>query len=135
MDEIVLRKAAIIERCYTRILEEYQDGRIDIKTDVLRQDSILLNLQRMLQAAIDMGQHIVRINKIGPPKDTREIFLQLEEKGLIDTHLKISLQKMVGFRNLAIHEYDKLNLEIVEKIIKYGTKDILTFSSLMVKSH
>ena len=40
---------------------------------------------------------------------------------------------MVGFRNVAIHEYDKLNLDIVKAIITQGLDDVLKFGQMMLK--
>ena len=40
---------------------------------------------------------------------------------------------MVGFRNVAIHKYDKLNLDIVKAIITQGLDDVLKFGQMMLK--
>ena len=43
------------------------------------------------------------------------------------------MKRMVGFRNIAIHEYDKLNLDIVKSIITHRLEDVLRFGQLMLK--
>lgn len=57
-DNVVLNKSAIIERCIKRILEEYQGCEDQFSTNYTKQDSIILNLERACQAAIDLAAHI-----------------------------------------------------------------------------
>jgi len=44
------------------------------------------------------------------------------------------MQRMVGFRNVAIHEYTRLNLDVVRTIITKQLDDFRTFSSIIVKA-
>jgi uncharacterized protein YutE (UPF0331/DUF86 family) len=41
---------------------------------------------------------------------------------------------MVGFRNVAVHEYARLNLDVVHAIITKQLEDFRTFSSTIVKA-
>ncbi len=47
MDEVLLGKAEIIERCLQRIETEYRGSEAELETNFTKQDSILLNIQRM----------------------------------------------------------------------------------------
>lgn len=64
-DDVILSKAAVIERCVARALEEYHADSQTFSTNFTRQDAAILNVQRACQAALDLGQHIVRRNKLG----------------------------------------------------------------------
>ncbi len=55
MDDVLLNKAAIIERCLKRIAEEYTGHEHELATNFTRQDAIVLNLQRACEAAIMVG--------------------------------------------------------------------------------
>jgi Protein of unknown function DUF86 len=55
-----------------------------------------------------MGQHLVRREKLGLPQSSRDVFDLLARAGWIEAKLAGSLQKMVGFRNLALHDYREL---------------------------
>jgi len=57
MDDIILNKAAIIERCIHRIQEEYAGDERNLLENLTKQDSIILNLQRACEAAIDLAMH------------------------------------------------------------------------------
>jgi hypothetical protein len=51
MDDVILNKAAAIERCLHRVREVYADDDRNLREDLTRQDSIVLNLQRACEAA------------------------------------------------------------------------------------
>ncbi|CAH9018333.1 HepT-like ribonuclease domain-containing protein [Candidatus Nitrosacidococcus sp. I8] len=58
MDDVILNKVAIIERCLRRIKEEYDGYEADLETNFTRQDSIVLNLQRTCEVAISLAMHL-----------------------------------------------------------------------------
>ena len=49
MDDVILNKYAIIDRCLKRVEEEYRGNEYTLSTDFTRQDSIILNFQRACQ--------------------------------------------------------------------------------------
>lgn len=133
MDDVITNKASTIERCIDRINEEYFGHESEFEINYTRQDSIILNLQRACEATIDMGMHLIKIRHLGIPQSSRDVFALLESKGIIDRSLSKSLQAMVGFRNIAIHDYRKMNLEIVRYLIKESLKDLSTFAQVVLK--
>lgn len=116
-DDVLLNKAAIIERCLTRVAEEYEGHESELDTNFTRQDAIILNLLRACEASIDAAMHIVRQRRLGLPQESRDAFRLIEEAGLLTKELSTQMQKMVGFRNVAIHDYRKLSLEILRSIL------------------
>ena len=98
----------------------------------MRQDAIILNIERACEQSISLANHIVRIRKLGFPKTSKESFQLLAEANLIDNELSSRLQSMVGFRNIAVHNYQKINLEIVEKIINEHLEDFTDFSKIAI---
>jgi uncharacterized protein YutE (UPF0331/DUF86 family) len=72
MDDVLQNKAAIIERCLTRIREEYQGSKDQLETNYTKQDSIILSLLRAAEASIDSAMHVVRVKQLGVPQQFRE---------------------------------------------------------------
>ena len=132
-DDVVLNKAAIIERCLKRIGDEYTGHETDLAANLTRQDAIILNLLRACEASIDLAMHLVRIRRLGLPQETREAFRLLQEAGLIDTEISLRMQAMVGFRNIAVHNYQKLNLDVVRSILETRLDDFRQFSSIAIR--
>jgi uncharacterized protein YutE (UPF0331/DUF86 family) len=131
-DNVLLNKAATIERCVRRAREEYDKNRATFVDDFTRQDAAILNIQRACEAALDIGQYLIRREKLGLPQSSRDVFTLLVQGKIIDARLATQLQAMVGFRNIAVHDYQKLVLPIAEKILAEKLDDLLEFSALVL---
>lgn len=132
MDDVVLNKAAVIERCLARVREVYADDERNLLENLTRQDSIILNLQRACEAAIDLAMHFVRKGRLGIPQDSREAFEILASAGQVSREQATKLRLMVGFRNVAVHNYQSLNLAIVREIIGSHLDDLAFFAKWAV---
>lgn len=132
-DDVVLNKAATIERCVARAREEYAVDPATFATDFTRQDAAILNIQRACEAALDMGQHLVRRERMGLPQSARDVFHLLAQRHWIDSTLAEALKKMVGFRNIAVHDYRSLQLPITVSIITDHLDEFLRYSEMLLK--
>lgn len=126
-EDVLLNKIATIERCLARIDEEYSGREQELETNQTRQDAIVLNLQRACEASIDLAMHLVRRHGLGLPNESREAFRMLEERGFIDQALSEHMQAMVGFRNVAVYNYQTLSLDIVRAILEHRLADFDRF--------
>jgi uncharacterized protein YutE (UPF0331/DUF86 family) len=132
-DDVVVNKAATIERCIARVREEYGEDERNLTQNITRQDSIILNLQRACEASIDLAMHVVRQRRLGVPQETRDAFRLLEEAGVLPADLAGRLKRMVGFRNVAVHDYRRLDLAVVKSIVTSRLDDFLAFTSTLLK--
>ena len=99
-----------------------------------KQDAIVLNLQRACETAIDLAMYVISQRRLGLPQESRDAFALLQTAGILPSELAGRMQRMVGFRNVAVHEYTRLNLDIVLTIITKHLDDFRTFSSTIVKA-
>ncbi len=132
-DEVVLAKAEIIERCLRRIGEEYAGRPENLYENWTKQDSILLNLERACQASIDLALRLIRLRRLGVPRESREAFEILRQNQILPAALADSLAAMVGFRNVAIHNYRKLDLLIVENLLRERLEDFRQLVALALR--
>lgn len=132
-DDVILNKSATIERCVQRAKEEYLKSPTTFAQDFTRQDAAILNIQRACEAALDMGQHLIRIKKLGIPQSSRDVFVLLAKAQLIPTELADNLKRMVGFRNIAVHDYQTLQLPITVAIIEQHLDEFLHYSQILLK--
>lgn len=128
VDDVVLNKVAIIERCVARVRQEYADDEANLFGNQTRQDAIILNLLRACEAAIGLAMHLVRTRRLGIPQETREAFELLRDARLLPGDLGDRMSRMVGFRNVAVRDYRKLDLHIVRSIITTRLDDFLEFT-------
>lgn len=132
MNDVILNKITTIERCVNRIHEVYEGNPENLK-DFTKQDSIILNIQRACEASIDLAMHIVSERKLGVPKASREGFELLQEAHIIDSSLAKTLMNMVGFRNIAVHDYQALKVDILEAILDKHIDDFKQFTQIMLQ--
>ncbi|WDF49642.1 DUF86 domain-containing protein [Paenibacillus sp. KACC 21273] len=124
--DILLNKTATIRRCVARIHEEYA-GEEDNLFNYTKQDSIILNLQRACEACLDLAIHIISERNLGVPQSSRDVFDLLFRNGILDKELNQSIKAMVGFRNIAIHDYQGVQVEIIQGIIEEQLDDFEKF--------
>jgi uncharacterized protein YutE (UPF0331/DUF86 family) len=132
-DDVLLNKAATIERCVARAREEYAADTAGFATNFTRQDAAILNIQRACEAALDMGQHIIRRQSLGLPQSARDVFALLAQAGWINAEQAESMKRMVGFRNVAVHEYQTLQLPITLNIITGHLDEFSEFTKSMLR--
>lgn len=132
MNDVILNKTTTIERCINRIQEVYAGNPENLK-DFTKQDSIILNIQRACEASIDLAMHIVSERKLGVPKASRDGFRLLQEADLLDATLAKTLMNMVGFRNIAVHDYQALELDILEAILEKHIGDFKLFTKVVLQ--
>ncbi len=131
-DDIILNKAAELSRCLSRIREEYIGHEQVFETEMRRQDSVVLNLTRACETAIDLANHIVKTRKLGIPQTARESFELLQGAEILSADLCQRMKNMVGFRNIAIHSYARLNVQIIRSIVEHDLKDFEAFEGVVL---
>lgn len=127
MDPIIFRKAESVSRCIKRIEQEKQ---FNLFEDIVHQDALLLNLQLACQPVIDIGAYLVKTKQYGTPGASYEILEILFEHHIICFELFESLRAMVGFRNIMVHSYTELDLQIMMSIVENHLYDLQVFSRL-----
>lgn len=131
-DDIIINKIETIKRCIKRVEEEYANTPSNLE-NYTKQDSIILNLQRLCEATLDLGLHYIKIKKLEIPQTSKQIFEVLEKNGVIDKKTSVNMQGMVGFRNIAVHDYKSLNIEILQKIIEKHLGDSLIIAKKILE--
>lgn len=84
-------------------------------------------LQIAVEACIDIGHHIIAAKHFEVPKERRDIFTIMVREGILPEQLLPTLYKMVGYRNLVVHEYEKVNKELVFGTLKKNLGDFDQF--------
>jgi len=131
-DDVLINKAATIERCVARAREEYAADPEGFAENFSHQDAAILNIQRACEAALDMGLHIIRRERLGVTQSTRDTFTLLAQAHWLTPAVAEQMKRMVGFRNVAVHDYQSLQLPITLNILTHHLDDFLVFSHEML---
>lgn len=135
MNDIVLNKKESIERCISQIRAYYAlPSAIGFEEDHMKQDAISINLQRACEQCIDLANHTIKTLKLGLPKESRESFNLLAMGKVIPLDLAQRLVGMVGFRNVLVHEYQRMDIELMIKVIEHHLDDLVEFTNYIIRS-
>jgi len=129
-EETAAQKITSLQRCVSQARVALSTAGSEFKTNYLLQDAAVLNIIRACETAIDLANMIIRRKRLGIPAESRESFSILVREKIIAHELGDKLQKMVGFRNLAVHRYRDLDMDIVEAVIRTNLEDLLAFAKI-----
>jgi len=135
IDDIILHKKESIERCVKQIRDYYsRPSDIPFENDHFKQDAIALNIQRAAEQCIDLANHIIKVKKLGIPKESRQVFVLLAQAGIITGDMSKLLQAMVGFRNILVHEYQEIEMKIMTNIIENQLDELVCFTIHIIEA-
>lgn len=122
-EDVVLAKVSNVRKTVAaiRLVNGPQHDCVD---DWIRFDATVLNLQRSVEALLDLANHLISANGWELPRDGRHAFSILAEKGLLPTTDLELARAMVGFRNVAVHDYAALDPDVVRGIVRDRLGDL-----------
>ncbi|TCV84253.1 type VII toxin-antitoxin system HepT family RNase toxin [Sulfurirhabdus autotrophica] len=129
--EVIEQKLESLRRCLKRIAEKCPTESEKLINDLDLQDIIALNLSRAVQLCVDIGAHLIAGMEVTPPDTMGQTFDILAQEGLMQPHLALRLKKAVGFRNIAVHNYEVINWLIVHAIAQHHLADFNEFAKMV----
>ncbi len=123
-DDVIINKIETIKKCIKRIEEEYANTPSNLE-NYTKQDSIILNLQRMCEVTLDLGLHYIKIKKLEIPQTSKQIFEVLEKNGVIDKKILINMGKIIEVKNIAVSDNQNLNMDILQEIIEKNLDEFI----------
>ncbi len=102
--------------------------------DFLKQDAITTSLLRAIEQCINIANHIVKKLKLGIPKHSRDSFMLLAKEKIIPAELADKLGRMISFRNIAVHQYQELDIKVFVDVIENHIDDLIMLSDCALKS-
>ncbi len=90
-------------------------------------------LQMMIESCADIANHIISSSEYRVPKSYVDIFKVLYENDIIDSDTFDNMANMVKFRNIVVHDYDKIDVSIVINILRKHLDDFMTFKNSVLQ--
>jgi uncharacterized protein YutE (UPF0331/DUF86 family) len=104
-------------------VSEYVAGDLDRLREPIVLDAVVLNVQRACEQAIDAACREVSRRGLGVPADSADAFTILERERVLSPAVAERMRRMVGFRNVAVHEYRKLDPTVVRTVVEHRLGD------------
>ncbi len=131
--DLILAKAGSVKSHLNRVIEKRNVDLDSFIKDIDRQESILFNIQTAVQNCIDSAAHLISEESFGVPGSTTEMLYILQKNGYLDNDLTQKMVKAVGFRNLIVHEYGKIELEQAYEIAQNDINDLNEYLKAIFK--
>jgi len=127
--DLILAKAGSVKRHFDRIKAKSDTDMATFMRDLDRQESIAFNMHLAIQNCMDIAAHIISDEGLGVPGSAGEMFFILQENGFLSADLADRMVKAVGFRNLLMHEYQKIDLQRLHKAAEQNVDDLIEYLS------
>jgi uncharacterized protein YutE (UPF0331/DUF86 family) len=125
---ILLTKLDSLQRCLARIVSKTPSSVEVLQKDLDLQDIIALNLERAVQVCVDIAAHILATSNDPPPATMSQSFDRLLALDVIEEETALRMRNAIGFRNISVHEYQKIDWLIVYRIITEHLEDFRDFA-------
>jgi uncharacterized protein YutE (UPF0331/DUF86 family) len=130
VDRLILQeKLESLARCVRRVEQKRPPSLDLLVADPDIQDILVLNLGRAVQLCVDIGSHLISATDAPVPQTMGEVFSTLAALGVISDELAARLRAAVGFRNIAVHNYDRVDWAIVFAISTRHLDDFRKFAA------
>jgi uncharacterized protein YutE (UPF0331/DUF86 family) len=124
---LVAKRLAFIETCLRELRQLARPD--ELATDIREQRFIEHTLQLGIQAALDVASHIVSGERLGETGTNRDLFDRLANAGWVTHELAGRVSNMAGFRNILVHGYTDIDLQIVADVLANHLGDLDLFVS------
>ena len=131
--KVIENKLDNLLRCISRIEDKTPSDKSELNSSLDLQDILSINIERAVQACVDIAAIVISDSNYPYPSTMGEAFEILAKMKVIDGDLKIKLQNAVGFRNILVHDYTKVNWDIVWSIVTKNISDFKKFVKAIEK--
>jgi uncharacterized protein YutE (UPF0331/DUF86 family) len=131
--QVINQKLESLRRCLVRIQEKFPSHADELQTNLDLQDIIALNLSRAVQLSVDIGSHIISTMNMPAPETMGQTFEILAQQNVLPAQVADQLKKSVGFRNIAVHNYEAINWQIVHSIVSEHLQDFSEFAKAVAQ--
>jgi uncharacterized protein YutE (UPF0331/DUF86 family) len=130
--EEIQTKLAMLRDNLERLAQIPQATYEEFAADFRNLDSALHRLQTSIQALIDVGGFVLAERGLGAPGSSREILERLEAAGILPVGATLRFGPIFGFRNRVVHLYDRIDPEIVYRVLTSERGDLVELLRLLL---
>jgi uncharacterized protein YutE (UPF0331/DUF86 family) len=130
---LILRKIAALDE-YVGQIKEYESlsGK-EYAANWKIQRIVERTLQMMIETCLDISSHIISHEKLPVPETYADMFRILVRNGILSDLQLGALEKMAKFRNIVVHDYEKIDADILIGILKNNLNDFEKFKLSIIE--
>ena len=134
--DFIKRKISLIQDDLVKLSSLSGYSFEEIASDPVKQAAVERFLERIINRAIDINQHLIREladKTVSPPEDYKETFSALSDFGVCPEKFSQEISKSVGTRNMLTHEYDKIDQSLIYNSIDDCLRDYHQYCGYILK--
>jgi uncharacterized protein YutE (UPF0331/DUF86 family) len=136
MDRAMIeQKLESLRHCVARVAAKCPAEVETLASDVDLQDIVVLNLTRAVQLCVDLGAHLIVETDLPAPETMGQTFDLLNQAGFLERDLAERMKRAVGFRNLAVLQYQAIDWAIVHAICVCHLQNFRNFAQVVAARH
>ncbi len=136
--EKIARKIALLERALAYLRSKANVKPIEVENNYELKSALERNLHVAIEAALDIGEMIIAEENLPRPEEYKGVFLTLGKAGIIPKDFAKRIAPMAGFRNILVHQYNEIDVDLMCKFIRERLDDLeefVTYIRKYVKTH
>lgn len=126
-DSKILRKLNFMQRCVS-YLKSVDAGSTELENNYQLRSAVERNFQLSIESAIDIGEIIISREGFERPEMYRSVFLILGKNGIIPTNFAEEFAQAAGFRNILVHMYENIDIDILHMFLSEKLDDFDEFA-------
>lgn len=123
----IFRKLNFMQRCVD-YLKSVDPENEDLEINYEKRSAVERNFQLAIECAIDIGEIIISKEGFERPEDYRSVFRILGRHEIIPKEFAEEFAFAAGFRNILVHIYEEVDIDILRKLLAENLKDFEIFS-------
>jgi uncharacterized protein YutE (UPF0331/DUF86 family) len=128
VDRVLVERILADIRANVRLLQQAQDiDWIKYEQDPRSRRFVERTLHILIEACLDVAQHIISDEGLREPSSYRDTFVVLAESGVLEQRHLPTFEKMAALRNLLVHYYERMDDQVVFGIFKHHLSDFDLF--------
>ena len=124
---LILRKLSTLDEYLKQITEYANISSKDYAADWKIQRIVERTLQMMIETCLDVSGHIISNEKFRVPETYADMFRILIQNDILKESQLEAFEKIAKFRNIIVHDYEKIDAEIVLGILQKNLNDFEGF--------
>lgn len=130
---LILRKLTELDE-YLKQMGEFSSVALEeYSRDWKVQRIVERTLQMMIETCADIANHIISDRGYRTPDNYGDTFRVLHENGVLRNDLFEIMLKMARFRNIVVHQYDKVDEAIVIGILRNNLNNFKAYRDAILK--
>ena len=131
-DEKILRKLNFMQKCVD-YLKSVDAGSKELEANYELRSAVERNFQLAIESSVDIGEMIISREGFERPDFYRNVFLILGKNNVIPSDFAEEFSKAAGFRNVLVHIYEDINIEILYTFLTERLEDFDEFAGYIAE--